>query len=256
VDDTFTLDKEWVLRFCDELAARRINIAWGCQAHVKTVDEAMLTRMKEVGLVQVDIGVESGSDKVLNALRKQSDAESIKRAFKTVKKVGIRTMASFIFGAPTETYEDVEATMRLAREIKPSFASSYFLTPYPGTELMKMAEENNWLVDNDHAHGGLRKGPMLKINFTEDELYRIRSRFQRMFIYRNFFSLLLSPRYAFRALSIFFRYPLGFFVGIKRFLTTHALDDFFFEFFNYYIRKRSCRKKPRGTDYCPESETR
>lgn len=243
IDDTFTLNKRWVLEFCQKLRENNIKIAWGCQAHVETVEEDLLRAMKEAGLVQLDMGVESGSDKVLKTLKKHSDTETIKRAFKIAKKVGVRNMASFVLGSPTETWEDIEATMRLVREIKPNYASAYYLTPYPGTELMAMAKENKWLKTEDRKQIGLRKGPMMLINFSEKELAQIRARFQRMFAWRNVLSVVFSPHYVFRALSMSARYPMGFFWGMKRFLRTLAIDDFFFEFYNYYLRKKTRKKR-------------
>ncbi len=243
VDDTFTLNKRWVLEFSEQLLANKIKLSWGCQAHVNTADEEMFQAMKKAGLIQLDFGVESGSDKVLKALKKRSSRDAAKRAFKIVRKVGLRAMATFMFGSPTETEDDVEATMSLAREIRPSFASSFFITPYPGTELMQMAEDNNWISSDDKIGAGLKKRPMLKIHFSEKELYKIRTRFQSMFIYRNFFSLLFNPRYVVKAFSLFAGYPIGIILGLRKFLKTFVVDDFFFEFLIYYVRERSKRKK-------------
>lgn len=239
IDDTFTLYKQWVLAFCQTLADRGIRLAWGCQAHVKTADEEMFTAMKQAGCVQLDFGVESGSDRVLKALKKHSSAEAVRKAFAITKKVGIRTMATFMFGSPEETREDVEATMGLAREIKPDFASSFFITPYPGTELMAMAQSNHWDFHYDPGKTGLKKTPTLKIAFTEEELMGFRTRFQKMFLYRNCIRNLLRPRILVRALALALRYPMGVVLGIRKFLKTFVLDDLFFEFLIYYVKERT-----------------
>ena len=64
----------------------------------------------------------------------------------------------------------------------------------------------------------------MRINFTEEELFRIRARFQKMFVYRNVLSVIFSPQYFFRSVSMACRYPMGFILGIKRFLRSRAID--------------------------------
>lgn len=245
IDDTFTLNRDWVRQFCERLMADGYRIAWGCQAHVETVEEDMLRLMKKAGLVQLDMGVESGSDRVLKALKKHSNADAVRRAFAIARKVGVRTMASFVLGSPEETWEDIEDTFKLAKEIRPNYASAYFLTPYPGTELMSMAKTHGWLASEDHNRGGLRKGPMMRINFTEKELFQIRARFQKMFVWRNVLSVAFSPQYFSRSIWMLLRYPVGFAMGIARFLKTRAIDDFFFVFYNYYLRRRTALMRAR-----------
>jgi len=239
IDDTFTLNKQWVMDFCRRMQARGTRLVWGCQAHIRTADEEMFSAMKQAGCVQLDFGVESGSDKVLKALKKNSDAESVREAFRIAKKVGIRTMATFMFGSPEEGPEDVKATMRLARQIRPDFASSFFITPYPGTELMKMAEENHWPLHCAPGQTGLKKTPPLTIRFSARELQEFRARFQKMFIWRNYVRALLRPHILLRAAWLAIRYPIGLAWGVRKFLKTLVLDDLFFEFLIYYVKERT-----------------
>ncbi len=243
VDDTFTLKKDRVLEFCDQMQKRKIKLAWGCQAHVKTADLEMFQAMKKAGMVQLDFGVESGSDRVLNYLKKNSDIVSIKKAFALAKKAGIRTCATFMFGSPGEEKEDVLATFKLAREIKPDFTSSFFITPYPGTELMGMALKEGWQIACDRYDHGLKRRPMLLINFTERELFAIRKDFQGLFALRNFSSCILNIRYLLEGLQILIQYPLGVITGFRAFIKTFVFDDFLFAFLIYYVSKRS--KKAR-----------
>lgn len=237
VDDTFTLNKKRVLEFCRLMTERGIRITWGCQAHVKTADEEMFRAMKKVGLVQLDFGVESGSNRVLKSLKKDSTDDLIRRAFTIARKAGIRTTATFMFGSPGETAEDVEETMRLAQEIRPDFVSSFFITPYPGTELMDMAEANSWEMSK-REESGLKKGPMLRIHFQTHELMAIREKFQRLFLWRNFSGILLSPRYMTKALLLFLRNPGGVWSGMQAFTKSKVFDDFIFSFLIYFVRKK------------------
>jgi len=238
VDDTFTLDKKWVLEFCNRLLEKRINLKWGCQAHVTTIDEEMLTRMKNSGLVQVDFGVESGSEKVLAAIKKCSTEQAIRRAFAITRKIGIRRMATFIFGSPEEKEEDIQKTFTLAKEIKPDFVSSFFLTPFPGTELMEMAKDKGWLYSEDYLAGGLKKQPMLQVNFSVAELRKIRQKFQQQFLWTNFISQFLDLPFLLKTIRIVSRYPEGIRKGLSAFLKTKVFDDFVFAFLIYYAEQK------------------
>ena len=245
IDDTFTLNKEWIYAFCDAIKARNLRFRWGCQAHVTTADEALFLRMKEAGLVQLDFGVESGSNRVLTALKKKSNDQAVQNAFRIAKKAGIRTLATFMFGNPGEEEEDVEKTFALAKSISPNFVSSFFLTPFPGTELMDMARRNGWLVsDIDYFDGGLKKKPMMRINFSEEQLFSIRSRFQRQFTVRNYVSLLSSPSFVVKGMLLVLRYPAGFVKGLKVFLSTKVFDDFVFSFLIHYAERKQKRRGP------------
>lgn len=237
VDDTFTLNKKRVLDFCRLMTERKIRITWGCQAHVKTADEEMFLAMKKVGLVQLDFGVESGSDRVLTSLKKDSSSDAIRRAFAIAHKVGIRTTATFMFGSPAETVEDVEQTMQLAQDIRPDFVSSFFITPYPGTELMDLAEANHWEMSK-REDSGLKKGPMLKIHFRDHELMAIRERFQRLFLWKNFSGILFSPRYMVKAFLLILRNPGGVLSAVRAFARSKVFDDFIFAFLIYFVRKK------------------
>jgi len=238
VDDTFTLNKKRVIEFCNSVIKNNIQFKWGCQAHIKTADEEMFRSMKKAGCVQLDFGVESGSNRVLRSLNKNSDADSIKKAFQICKKIGMRTAATFIFGSPSEKEEDVEATLRLAKEIYPNFVSSFFITPYPGTALMDIAIKNDWILPSERQNYGLKKRPSLKIYFSEEELYSIRKRFQKAFTYRNFSSVFFNPVYMAKAINLVCRNPAGILSGIKKFSKTKVFDDFIFEFLIHYTKNR------------------
>jgi len=243
VDDTFTLNKNWVFEFCEKIISDKIKLAWGCQAHVKTANEEMFKTMKEAGCVQLDFGVESGSNKVLRSLRKNSDRETIERAFSAARKAKLRTLATFMFGSPNETEEDIAETFDLVKRIRPNYTSSYFLTPYPGTELNEMARENGWSMSTVRGAMGLKKKPRLLIYFSEKKLLRIRKDFHKITAFRNFTGLLISPRDFLKALQLITRYPVGLLCGIRAFVRTFVFNDFLFAFLNYYINHKAGTQK-------------
>jgi radical SAM superfamily enzyme YgiQ (UPF0313 family) len=148
-DDTFTTDVEWVKEFCRMMPK---GIKWTCQARVNTLmDKEMLKAMKESGCCQVDIGVESGSQRILNTLKKGITPEMTREAFRRLRAARIKTFVSLIVGVPGETKEDIEDTIRLLDDIKPDFADVFILTPYPGTDMDVGNTDYSSFIMNKHA---------------------------------------------------------------------------------------------------------
>lgn len=192
-DDTFTIDKHWCIEFCRNKLKRKIKLVYGCQSRVDTVDEERLEYLKESGCVQIDYGVESGSDKVLMNLKKGFSASQIRKVFRMTQHKGIRTFATIILGNPGETYEDILLTKKLLREIKPTYTGLAYLVPFPGSEIETMALNNNWINDRSaflkqEWDIGKLKYPTLEMNFSKEDLYKIRNDIQRTLFLRNFFS--------------------------------------------------------------------
>lgn len=229
VDDTFTLDKEYVLKFCRELKKRNISLIYGCQARVNTVDREMLEEMKSAGFVQIDFGVESGSEKILNVLKKQINPKMAERAFKLAKDAGLRTLASFMIGNPYETMEDIKKSFELAKKLNADYTTFLFTTPFPGTELWNLVIKNGWFKPPEEfsEKWTFRQVdlPIMNINFTKKELAHIRARLQNYFFMKNYFQ-----RYNLTmALHIFYlclKYPNTAKKAISNFIKTGKLDGF------------------------------
>jgi radical SAM superfamily enzyme YgiQ (UPF0313 family) len=200
-DDLFTLDKQWVLDFCDELT-RRLGgqIKWACQTRVDAVHVDIMKAMREAGCVQIDFGVESGSDKVLKILSRKVKRERIVEAFVAARKAGLRTCATFIIGSPEERSEDIEETSSLAKLLGADYTAFYYATPYPGTKLYDLALANQWIpsateFDENWVHRQPQR-PVLTIHFSAEELIDIRRRLANPFFARNYLRLRNLPFYA------------------------------------------------------------
>jgi radical SAM superfamily enzyme YgiQ (UPF0313 family) len=163
MDDTFTLKKEHVMRFCQEIIDRKLDLIWGAETRVSLIDDEMIRKMKEAGCVQMDFGVESGSDRILGVLRKGTTAKEIIRAFDLCNKYKIRTLSMLLIGSPTETKEDVEQTIRLIKRIKPSSVDVNITTPLPSTELEHMV----------FGERGIPIEELANINFKPNAIYNL-----------------------------------------------------------------------------------
>lgn len=145
VDDTFSLKEKRVVEFCEGLKRKGIKLTWACQARVDTFTEGMARAMTAAGCVQVDFGVESGSQKILDYIRKDISTEDTRRAFGIARRNGLRVLATVIVGVPDENEEDIKLTEKLLDDIRPNFVAPFFMTPYPGTELYDTARERGWI---------------------------------------------------------------------------------------------------------------
>ena len=105
------------------------------------VNQALLSRMKEAGCEWVGFGVESGNDEILKKTNKNITSEKVKNAINMAKRTGLETGSFFILGHPYETHKTIKDTIDFAMRLNTTTVSFGIMTPYPGTEIAKMAEE-------------------------------------------------------------------------------------------------------------------
>lgn len=177
MDLEFTLKRDWVWRFCQELIKLNLGLRWSCQTRVDTVDEDLLGLMKRAGAVLIHFGVETGSPRLLEATGKKITHRQAARAVGWAQKAGIETACFFLLGLPGETPAERGQTMRLARRLGTDYASFHLAAPYPGTRLASQA-------------GG--QDPFAPSIFTGEELAELGRQARRA--YRRFY---LRPGYAF-----------------------------------------------------------
>jgi anaerobic magnesium-protoporphyrin IX monomethyl ester cyclase len=134
-DDTFTADRERVLEFCRLLLREKVYILWNCQSRVNVVDEEIISWMKRAGCECIQLGVESGSPRVLKALGKGITPEQVKRAAQTARRAGIQLSVYLIAGVPDESEDDLKQTLSLLDAIKAHDGQISPLAYYPGTRL-------------------------------------------------------------------------------------------------------------------------
>jgi anaerobic magnesium-protoporphyrin IX monomethyl ester cyclase len=149
--------------------------------------------MKRAGCILIYYGVESGSQRVLNLMKKHIKIGQIVRAIRWTKEAGIETLASFIIGFPGETRKDIEETIAFAKRLDVDYAQFSFATPYPGTELYRMAKEKGLLLTEDWSQYTAGKPIIAVDSSTKDDLTKLLKR-----AYQKFY---LSPKLLLRHLS-------------------------------------------------------
>lgn len=143
-EDNFTLNQGRVEDFCEKLIKKNINIHWACETRVDTLcNEELIKLMSAAGCRAVYLGVESGSQRILDRLNKKITVEQIERAINLCKKYNIRTYCSLITGVPGETYEDYLLTKKLMDKLKPYTYGFNVFVGIPDSPLYKYVLDNN-----------------------------------------------------------------------------------------------------------------
>lgn len=192
-DNLLTGNRKWILQLCEGIQSLPYKIWWGCNARVDTITDELAETMKLAGCVQIDFGVESGSETILKKIKKKTYPEKAEEAFNILRRYGIRSGATFIIGTPGETKRQIEKTYRLAKKINPNHVCFNFMTPYPGTTLYEESIEKGWIskdiVFNESWVNRQAVKPMLTVGLSEGDLIGLRNRFNRSFVIRNYFNM-------------------------------------------------------------------
>lgn len=182
VDETFTINKNFVTEICKNIIERGLNkrMRWSCSTRVDTCDEEVLRLMRKAGCYDVFFGFESGDDRLLELSGKKITTTDMKRAVKIVKDTGMAVHGCFILNLPGETEETVEKAWRLAKELDIRGVSFPIAVPFPGTRLRAMAERGEYGLritsNNWDDYGKQYPGVMEQGNLTMEKLLYIQQK--------------------------------------------------------------------------------
>lgn len=146
--DIFNSDREWTMDLCQKIIDSDLKITWSANTRADTADEEMANLMYKSGCRLVSIGVESGSQYILDKIGKKITIENIIDTVKIFKQAKIRTYNYYVIGLPWDNEESIEDTIELAILLNSDYASFYTAVPLPGTRFYKYAKENNLLNGN------------------------------------------------------------------------------------------------------------
>lgn len=143
--DTFTINKDWVLNLCDLIINSKLSgkINWVANSRANTIDDEILSKMKQAGCSVIAIGLESGSEDSLLKMKKGTTVEINKKAVELIKKHGIKTFGFYLIGFPWEDNEHLEETKKFIFKADTDFIEIHLLVPYAGCELQKMINNKN-----------------------------------------------------------------------------------------------------------------
>lgn len=147
-DQTFVVDLKRTELLLEGMNKRKVDLAWGCFSRADLLTTELLGSMKAAGCDLIMIGVESGSQEILDRHHKGITIDIIKQAFRDCHREGIRTLATFIIGLPGETRQTFQQTLTLALEIDSDFASFNLPVAKPLTPLKSRAQKEGWAISD------------------------------------------------------------------------------------------------------------
>ena len=174
VDDNMMASEQRLLEFCDLMERKQFPVTWGCHGRVTSARADLLERMADTGCVWIGYGIESGSQKILDAMNKKAKVEQAKQAVIETRKVRIYPNTTFIFGYPGETRQTIQETIDFKRELGLE-CGSFFATPYPGAPLYEEIKDR--IKDKEAFICSLGNATEFSINLTEfddESLFRMK----------------------------------------------------------------------------------
>ncbi|MBU0686373.1 MAG: B12-binding domain-containing radical SAM protein [Candidatus Margulisbacteria bacterium] len=183
IDDEFVMKKDFVYKFCALLKElmQELNqkITWGCAGRVNLMTEDLIRTMVDAGCISLCYGIESGSQRMLDLIKKSVTVEQAKNAIRLTQKYLEWADCSFMIGYPGETKETIQETIEFCKEADLTPEVIFFITPYPGTELYDLALQQGKIKDEEEYVLGLgEQGEKIRVNFTDftdEELFAIQS---------------------------------------------------------------------------------
>lgn len=171
--DIFNIDKDWTMKLCQAIIDSGLKITWSANTRADTADYEMAKMMYKSGCRLVSIGVESGSQYMLEKMGKKITLNDVRRTVKVFKKAKIRIYNYFVIGLPWETEETVEETIKFAIELNSDFISFYTATPLPGSRFYDYASEHN-LFDKETSFENAYYYPAVNThNLTRERVFEL-----------------------------------------------------------------------------------
>jgi anaerobic magnesium-protoporphyrin IX monomethyl ester cyclase len=191
IDDGFSTNLVRAKKICDMLIKLDLGITWNVRSGMRAdrSDEELFRKMKQAGCYRASFGVESGSQEILDKVKKGIKLETIEKAFKTANKVGLETLGFFMIGLPGDNEENMKKTLAFAKKINPYIAKLTVFHPLPGTELYSELKDQNRIQVTDFSkYNYENETPVFKHPTTDWKV--IRKNYNKF--YRSFY---LRPSY-------------------------------------------------------------
>lgn len=177
IDDEFCLKKQFVYDFCRKVKETfGKNVSWGCAGRVNLMTDDLVRTMADSGCVLLCYGIESGSQRMLDSMKKGVTVEQAKQAVRLTQKYMGWADCSFLVGTPGENMATIQETIDFCKELDLAPEVIFFMTPYPGTELYRKALAEGKITDEEEYALNLgEQGEKIRVNFSElsdEELWK------------------------------------------------------------------------------------
>ncbi len=156
-DETFTAHQPRLKQICELIMAKGIKISWLCNARIDTLrNKETISLMKRAGCHLIKIGVESGSQLILDNIKKGIKVEDTIKVFKWMNDIGMESHAHMMLGCPGETEETIDQTIEFIKMIKPTTVTFNAFTLFPGTPMYEEIKAKSPELDGSQ-HDTLRE---------------------------------------------------------------------------------------------------
>lgn len=142
VDDVFTVSHKWLSAFSAEMQKRGIQIPFECITRAERMNEEVLKQLKAAGCFRIWIGAESGSQRIIDLMKRQVDINKVSEMMQLTRKFGIEAGTFIMVGYPTETQEDIDLTIDYLKEANPDQFTITVAYPIKGTGLYSQIEKD------------------------------------------------------------------------------------------------------------------
>ncbi|MFH1413611.1 MAG: radical SAM protein [Candidatus Omnitrophota bacterium] len=192
VEDNLTLDRQRAKNLFKEIINRKLDISWCAPNGVClwTLDEELIALMKQSGCYELNFGIESGSQEVLNKIiKKPLNLKEAERIIRELKKNKIFASGYFILGFPGETKEDIRKTVAFERKLNLDRSIFFSATPFAGTALYQTCKEQGYISsDYDESFNEIFSAKFNNHDMTKEELDRLIMICYGLHILKNFLS--------------------------------------------------------------------
>ncbi len=187
--DIFNINRDWTIDLCKKIIDSGLKITWSANTRANTMDDEMASYMYKAGCRLASIGVESGSQEVLDNIGKKITLDDIRNTVKILKKNKIKIYNYFVIGLPWETEKTVEETIKFAIELDSNFISFYTAAPLPGTRFFAYAMMNK-LVDSNLDFDSAYYVPTVRSHeLSKERIFELHKQAVRRFYLRPKFIL-------------------------------------------------------------------
>jgi len=196
-DDLFNITARRVNDFCREVDHRGLRFPWSFRGRVNAVTEQSLRLLKQAGCRLISFGVETGTDRGLRLLKKNTTVAQVQKVFRWCRRFGIKTLAGYMIGLPFEkTAVDIQRNIDFLVALDPDYAQVSILSLYPNTALFQEAVDRGLVAEGKWEAFARDPQPGFAVDhweefFTAGQL----AEFQKK-AYRQYY---LRPAYVFRS---------------------------------------------------------
>lgn len=224
-DDLFTINVKRMAQIAQLMKKENKyfkNISFGVTARASVVSKELCELMREINVIRVGMGLESGSDIILKKIKgNDASVEGNRKAIELLKKYNFNVISGFIIGLPKETLTDLKKTYNFIINSNLDGGTAYLAVPYPGTALWYYAYKNGFVNKNmnfsrlqlvtDFSHLSENSDfILLSENISKKEIIEMGNRIQQYFALRNALSLFNRKTFNLRNILMVVRHPFTF----------------------------------------------